>query len=80
MACGKCGKEQREQGQRWCPGCQASYMREYRKTTKTREVRNAKRQGAEEFRAAAVAAFRRIGEHNLNGFAAARLLAEQIII
>jgi len=55
-------------------------MREYRKTTKTREVRNAKRQGAEEFRAAAVAAFRRIGEHNLNGFAAARLLAEQIII
>jgi hypothetical protein len=50
-------------------------MREYRKTTRVREVRAARKQGMEEFRTLAVKAFAGIGERNLNGFAAAQILA-----
>lgn len=76
MSCGKCGTAEREEGQRWCPACQAEYMRQYRRLTRAREVRAARLAGAEEFRAAAVAAFRRLGESGTNGYAVARILAD----
>jgi hypothetical protein len=78
--CSKCKTTDREAGQAWCPGCQAAYMRVYRKTHKTRDLRMARKIGAEEFRAAAVEQFRRIGESTLNGYAAAKILADQLIL
>jgi hypothetical protein len=61
-------------GHKMCRACHAAYMREYRKVATTVAVRNAKKQGAEQFRVLVVKRFEELAEFELNGRAAAEIV------
>jgi hypothetical protein len=76
MWCSKCRDAEAEEGQRWCPACQAAYMREYRRTTSTRAVRAARRDGAQKFKERAIREFQRLTDREMNGLTAAAILED----
>lgn len=74
--CSRCKGAEPEPGQRYCAACQAAYMRDYRKTKRTREVREAMKLGHEQCRQRLIAVFRGIGDRYMNGFAAAEIIRQ----
>ena len=72
--CTKCAVEEREPGQRWCPSCQALYMREYRRTSKKRQIIQCRNDGAAILRLELITVFQRIGLSGLNGVTAAEIV------
>lgn len=50
-------------------------MRDYRKTTRTREVRAAKKEGRSEMKRTVIQVFKRLGDRGMSGFTAAEVVA-----
>ncbi len=72
--CTKCGIKEREPLQRWCPECQALYMREYRRTSKKRQIIQCRNDGAALLRIELIGVFQKIGLSGLNGVTAAEII------
>ena len=70
-----CGREP-VRGTTWCAECWAAYSRAYRKDSRKRIERKALMRGAELMRQRLVAAFRRTGQGELNGLAAAEIVRD----